>query len=145
MKFHCVGCGNSIPWDGTSLFSYTCRCGGHVFVGEDGRPSFPASVIMQAHEEKPITHLDDIIGVSDYTSPEKDALIAELRSFGFTWMKECEQCKADGTLKWYQQRQELDRRHTQVSERLRLGELTIEEAIKEHVVAEEQVFESKGL
>ena len=144
MKFHCVGCGNSIPWDGTGLFSYTCRCGGNIFVSEDDRPSFPASVLIQMCKKKPVTHLDDIIGVSDYTSPEKDGFIAILQGRGFTWMEECEQCKTDGTLKRYQQRHDLDRRQAHISERLRLDELTIEEAIEEHVAASKQVFSEEA-
>ncbi len=102
----CIGCGNPIPWDGISLFSYTCPCGATVFYDEEtGRIALPASVAIGISKGLSPRHLDGLVGESDHTSPLKDRLIAGLRKRGFIWMEECEQCQKDGTLKRKQDRE----------------------------------------
>lgn len=91
--FHCVGCGGSIPWDGTGLFSYTCSCGATLFADQSHRLSFPASLIMAIHEKRKIPHIDYYLGFSNYISEEKQACYEELRKLGAIWSWECSQCK----------------------------------------------------
>lgn len=130
--FHCIGCGSKIPWDGKGVFSYTCACGGRCFSSEGlHRVALPTGLLLNIGRGRPLPHLDDIVGISDYSSPEKEALIAALRCEGFVWMEQCEQCRADGTLERRRKRQEYQRAMEQTLARARLGELTHEEAIDE--------------
>lgn len=141
---HCVGCGGKISWDGSGMFSYTCPCDATIFADDTtGRIAIPSSLVLQLHKGEAITHLDDLVGVSDYQSPEKEQLINELRSRGFTWMEECEQCRRDGTLRRYQQHRELNEALKQSMARFRLGELTLEESIEE-MTATRKRFEAGG-
>ncbi len=104
--YKCIGCDNQIPWDGTGLFSYTCRCGASIFYNEeDAQLALPASVAIGISKGRSLPHLGDLVGESDYTSPLKESYIALLREKGFIWMEECEQCQKDGTLKREQDRE----------------------------------------
>ncbi len=104
--FRCIGCDAQISWDGTGMFSYTCSCGATVFRNEEtGQITMPGSVAIGISEGRTTPHLGDLVGESNYTSPIKERLVAELREKGFTWMEECEQCQKDGTLKRKQERE----------------------------------------
>ena len=99
MSFKCIGCDRDIGWDGKGTFSYTCPCGALIFYEvETGKLALPTSFILNAAAGRPLPHLNDLLGESDYTSPLKERVIQELRSRGYIWMEECEQCKKDGTL-----------------------------------------------
>lgn len=131
--FHCIGCNAQIPWDGKSLFSYTCPCGATVFANNNtGAPTLPASLVAGlALGNKVLTHLDDLVGNSDYISDEKEAFISALKGLGSIWMSECEQCRADGTFDRHQRLLEVDRRVEAIRRRRALGELTFEESVQE--------------
>ena len=104
--YKCIGCDSQIAWDGTGLFSYTCPCGATIFYNEETEHiALPASVVIGLSKGQNLPHLGDLVGESDYTSPIKEKLIAELREKGFTLMEECEQCQKDGTLKRKQERE----------------------------------------
>ncbi len=106
MHYKCMGCDNTIPWDGTGSFSYTCQCRATVFWDEEtGSVTMPGSVVIGMSKGRSLPHLDDLVGNSDFTSPRKEAFINELKVKGFIWMEECEQCKKDGTLKRKQARE----------------------------------------
>lgn len=97
--YTCVGCNSPIPWDGTGLFSYTCRCGATIFWNEEtGQVALSASVIIGISKGQTLPHLDDLVGNSNFTSPKKTGVSNELAQKGFIWMRECEQCRTDGTL-----------------------------------------------
>ena len=104
--YKCLGCDKSIPWDGSSMFSYTCPCGATVFYNEEtDAMSMPMSVVIGLRQGRASPHLADLVGESNHTSPIKEQLIKELQASGFIWMEECEQCKRDGTLKRRQGRE----------------------------------------
>ena len=106
MSFRCIGCDHQIPWDGKGLFFYTCACRSAIFYNEESRQvSLPASVAIGISLGSSVPHLDDLVGSSSYTSPAKEELIAKLKVMGFIWMRECEQCQKDGTLKKRQERE----------------------------------------
>lgn len=92
-RYHCCGCGRPIPWDGTGLFSYTCRCGATIFADQNHKPAFPASLIIAIHEKREIPHIDYYLGFSNYVSVEKQALYEEFRKLGCLWSWECSRCK----------------------------------------------------
>lgn len=103
---HCIGCGSPISWNGKGMFSYTCPCGSTTLINEETGQLHPVgSIAMQILTKNPVTHLDSIVGESNYTSPEKEQLIKELEFMGFIWMKDCKQCQGDGTLKRKQERE----------------------------------------
>jgi len=106
--FHCIGCGKEISWHGKGLLSYTCLCGATTFIS-DGivLPILPLSPHRALSHGLTPPHLDNLVGNSEWTSPEKEALIAALRVKGAIWMKECEQCQQDGTLERHRKRLEL--------------------------------------
>lgn len=132
MKFHCVGCGSPIPWDGHGIFSYTCRCGGRIFINdESGIPAVPLTVLRGMAAGFPMPHLDDLVGNSEYTSSEKEGMISELRSRGSIWMEECEQCQQDGSLEKHKRRLALNKALDEAAARSALGELNSEEAVAE--------------
>jgi len=97
MPFKCIGCDRDIGWDGEGMFSYTCPCGATIFYAEGGRMAYPFSLIRNLQRNRPLPHLDDLVGESDHSSPIKERMIKELREKGFIWMKECDQCLKDGT------------------------------------------------
>ncbi len=104
--YKCIGCDNQIPWDGKSLFSYTCPCGSTAFYDEEtGNASFPTSILIGVIKRRSLPHLGDLVGESSYSSPTKERFIARLRKMGSIWMEECEQCQKDGTLKKKQDRE----------------------------------------
>ncbi len=103
--YKCVGCDRTILWDGEGTFCYTCQCGATLFYETVTlNPVMPASLIAAIntlHElgVKPASpHIDYYLGDSNYTSGIKDLFIKVLLEMGFVWMKDCEQCKEDGTL-----------------------------------------------
>ncbi len=103
--YKCAGCDSIIPWDGKGSFCYTCQCGATLFYEvETLNPVMPASLIRAInalHElgiEPKSPHIDYYLGDSNYTSVLKDLFIKVLLEMGFIWMKDCEQCKRDGTL-----------------------------------------------
>ncbi len=99
MAWRCVGCDATIPWDGKGLFSYTCGCGGTIFYNDQtSAVASPASLALNFNRGIKLPHLDSLVGKSPYTSPVKEAITKELLSRGFIWMKDCEQCRQDGTL-----------------------------------------------
>ena len=81
-----------------------------------------------------LPHLNDLVGESNYTSDRKTDVVRVLRDKGFIWMKECEQCKKNGTLARYEARLARNNRHREIQERgEREGwgiERTIEELVK---------------
>jgi hypothetical protein len=98
MSYRCVGCDAEIGWNGEGTLCYTCRCDGHIFYNtETGQLVLPSSLIIAIHEKRDLSHLDYLIGKSDFTSPLKERLIEELKSLGAIWMKDCPQCLSDGT------------------------------------------------
>lgn len=104
--YKCLGCDKAIPWDGKCLLSYTCSCGATIFYNEDTQALAPPfSLIRSLQAGTALPHLNDLVGESSHTSPPKEQIISELRSKGFIWMEECEQCKNDGTLKRKQDRE----------------------------------------
>lgn len=105
MGYKCIGCDVDIFWDGIAPFSFTCSCGSTIFYHDVLKSiAIPSSVLIAIHKKQSIPHLDSLVGTSPYTSPVKEAMIKELMEHGAIWMKDCEQCKKDGT---YQR--ELDR------------------------------------
>jgi hypothetical protein len=108
MSIKCIGCDSPVPWDGKGLFCYTCPCGAHIFYDDEtGRPVIPVSLAFALHyKKKDVPHLDYLIGESDYTSPVKEEITRFLIERGAIWMKDCEQCRQDGT---YQQKLERDK------------------------------------
>ena len=72
---------------------------------ETGQLALPASVTIGIIERRGLPHLDDLVGESDHTSQIKEKFIAELQKRDFMWMKDCEQCQKDGTLKRKQERE----------------------------------------
>lgn len=108
MSFKCLGCDRYIGWDGTGAFSYTCRCGATIFYNDEtGAMAFPLSMLRNMSEGTPLPHLNDLVGEANHISPLtlKESVIKELRSKGFIWMEECEQCRKDGTLARKQERE----------------------------------------
>jgi hypothetical protein len=93
MRFHCVGCGSQIPWDGRGLFAYTCPCGATLFANENGKFAVPASLVRAIHEGRELPHLDYYLGKSNYVSLEKQKAYEFLRSLGAKWSWECLQCR----------------------------------------------------
>lgn len=105
-SFKCLGCDRDIGWDGKGMFCYTCVCGSTIFYQVETQSiAFPASLVLSLVAHRSIPHLNYLVGESDFTSPLKERLIEELRSRGFIWMEECDQCKRDGTLKRKQERE----------------------------------------
>lgn len=102
---HCIGCGKRINWDGRGLFSCVCPCYSTTFIdGATGKRFLASRISVQMTMGAPVNHLNDIVGDSDYSSKEKTAFVSELREIGFIWMRECERCREDGTLKKRQER-----------------------------------------
>ena len=136
--FKCIGCDSSINWDGEILFSYTCPCGATIFYreGDEGRISLPASVALGISKGRALPHLEDLVGESEHSSPYKEAMINELVSRGFTWMKDCEQCAKDGTLKRYEDRRSRDKRREEVRQQAKEEDWDIEKTIQELVKAD---------
>lgn len=91
-KYHCVGCGVELAWDGKGLFSYTCPCGATLFADENHRFAFPASLIIGLYEGRELPHIDYYLGWSNYTSEEKEAAYKFLREKGACWSWECDKC-----------------------------------------------------
>jgi hypothetical protein len=103
--YKCIGCDNIIPWDGKTVFSYTCGCGATIFYNEDdGKLTMPASVVINISRGIAKPHLNDLVGEADCSTPIKIKVIQDLVDKGFIWKEECAQCKADGTLKRHQER-----------------------------------------
>ena len=92
-RFHCVGCGSPIPWDGKGAFSYTCRCGATLFADENHNFALPASLIIGLKEGRELPHLDYYLGISNYVSLEKQKAYEELKEQGCVWSWECDKCK----------------------------------------------------
>jgi len=106
MSFKCLGCDRDIGWDGEGMFSYTCICGSRIFYqAETLSIALPFSLVLSLVAHRQGSHLNYLVGESDFTSPLKERLIEALRSRGFLWMEECDQCKRDGTLKRKQERE----------------------------------------
>lgn len=104
--YKCLGCDTYIGWNGKELFSYTCPCGATILYDEETEQiAMPASVIIGISKGRALPHLDDLLGESDFTSPLKERITAELREKGFIWMRECDQCQKDGTLERKLQRE----------------------------------------
>lgn len=91
--YHCVGCGGSIPWDGTGIFAYTCSCGATIFADQNGVPALPASLIIRVKEGRDLPHIDYYLGFSNHVSEEKQRLYEELQKLGAIWSWDCERCK----------------------------------------------------
>ncbi|MBA7664305.1 hypothetical protein ES703_72363 [subsurface metagenome] len=51
-------------------------------------------------------HIDYYLGDSNHTSEIKESVTKQLLEMGFIWMKDCEQCKRDGTLERKLKREE---------------------------------------
>lgn len=132
--YRCIGCDKGISWDGTGLFSYTCPCRATIFWNEEtGQISMPASVVIGISKGKTLPHLDDLVGNSDFTSPQKTGVIEELSAQGFIWMRECEQCKNDGTLAHYEARLRREKRQEEIREQAKQEGWDMERTIQELV------------
>lgn len=138
--YHCVGCGATIPWDGVSSFSYTCPCRATIFICDSNdMPSFSSSMLISMIRRETVRlHLDDLVGVSDYTSAEKTTMIDRLSRFGCTWMKDCPQCLRDGTLTEHEGRRKMEVALQRVRNRAATGELTIKESIAERLAIQKR-------
>jgi predicted RNA-binding Zn-ribbon protein involved in translation (DUF1610 family) len=88
----CLGCGQDIPWDGKTMFCYTCPCGATIFIQEENLYP-PASLVTKISNRQELSHLDYYLGKSNYTSPEKEDFYKLLRKLGATWSWECPDCK----------------------------------------------------
>ncbi len=98
MVFKCVGCDSVIVWDGKGLFSYTCPCGARIWYNdENGALALPCSLIFALVSKTGIPHLEFLIGESAHTSPVKEGVTQALVESGAIWMKDCEQCRRDGS------------------------------------------------
>lgn len=101
MPFRCIGCNALVPWDGKGSFSGKCTCGSHIIYNEDTHelalPTSLAAILHAGRSGGDIPHLDFLVGRADYTSPLKEAMIEVLTKRGAIWMKDCEQCRKDGT------------------------------------------------
>lgn len=95
----CIGCDSPIPWDGKGTFSYTCRCGARIFYDyENMALALPSCLVIARNARKGnIPHLDGLIGRSDHASLIKAEMAARLVGLGAIWMKDCQQCRSDGT------------------------------------------------
>lgn len=98
---------------------------------ETGAPAFPASVLLGMARGLRLPHLDDLVGTSNYTSPEKEEMVRQLQAKGFIWMQDCAQCRNDGTWARRERMKELDQRLADIRARVALGELTVEEGIED--------------
>ncbi len=143
--YKCVGCDAQIPWDGKSMFSYTCGCGSTMFYDEEtGHLSMPCSVALNiGGGGKALPHLNDLVGQSDYSSARKTDVIRTLREQGFIWMNECEQCKKSGTLARYEARLDRERRHEEIRKRSEREGWGLERTIKELVKADKEDISAK--
>ena len=108
LDMKCVGCDAAIPWDGRSLFAYTCPCGATVFYDSDmSQIAMPASVVLAMAGNRPLPHLEFLIGESRHTSEIKDRVRERFIEKGAIWMKDCERCLNDGT---YQKKLDRDKK-----------------------------------
>mgnify|MGYP001574488052 CR=1 FL=1 len=135
--YRCIGCNARIPWDGTGLFSFTCQCGATIFLNDEtGQTAMPSSVIIGVSKGKNLPHLNDLVGNSDFTSVGKQKLISQLRGSGLIWMRECEQCREDGTLEHYESRLRWEQLRRQICEQAHVEGWSIEKTIQELVKAD---------
>lgn len=94
-KYHCVGCGTPIGWDGKSLLAYTCHCRGTIFASSEGKIAPPASLLLSIATGKELPHIDYYLGISNYNSTEKEAIYKILSEKGAVWSWDCtdEKCR----------------------------------------------------
>lgn len=106
-RYHCVGCGRIIPWNGRGVFAYTCPCGARLFAGPKGY-SLPASLIFGVPNGKELPHIDYYLGISDFVSAEKTKALEELKKAGCIWSWDCPKCKDETLfLRWNERRNKL--------------------------------------
>lgn len=93
--FHCIGCNNSIPWDGKCVMCYTCPCGATVFY-RGNELIVPVSLkrylFLSRTQKLQPRHIDYYVGRSSFTSERKEQFIKELEGYGLTWSKDCPEC-----------------------------------------------------
>ena len=94
MSYHCVGCGAPSGWDGQGMWAATCACGAIMLSPdtEDSQHTFPASLILNTIKKEDVPHIDYYLGLSDYESAEKLAMIKVLRDMGSIYSWECNKC-----------------------------------------------------
>lgn len=93
-KFHCVGCGRFIPWNGKGVFAYECPCGATLFADEKGNFSLPASLMSRVvGESREIPHSDHYLGISNFVSMEKQKAFDMLTKLGSVWSWNCKECR----------------------------------------------------
>ena len=92
-RYHCVGCGNPIHWNGKGLFAYTCPCGATLFADRNGKLLIPSSLIKAIAENREPPHIDYYLGKSNHMSLEKLKVIEMLQRLGACWSWECEKCR----------------------------------------------------
>ncbi len=137
--FRCMGCNAQIPWDGTGMFSFTCSCGATIFLSEEtSQVALPVAVALGISEGRTTPHLDDLVGNSDFSSIVKTQIIGELRDKGFTWMRECEQCRTDGTLEHREWRTRREKRRVEILEQALAEDWNIEQIIQAQVEADKE-------
>jgi len=109
----CLGCDRPIPWDGKGSFCYTCPCGATVFYQNEPVTSLmiPVSLsryLMALHQGMKVPapgHIERYVGTSSRNSELKSVFVGLLQRVGLTWMKDCPQCREDGTLQREQKRE----------------------------------------
>lgn len=94
-RFHCVGCGAPIPWNGKDMIAYTCTCRGTLFADEKGNLAPPASLVMAIANKTEFSHIDYYLGISSYVSAEKNKVFEYLSNRGAIWTWNCKKCKKD--------------------------------------------------
>jgi hypothetical protein len=92
----CIGCGKEVP---TALNAPRCHCGSVVYydaaVGGFFMP--PEMVIARLMRIALPAHIESIVGTSRHKSDLKTQLIQTLENQGYTWAKNCPQCKGKHT------------------------------------------------
>jgi len=94
-RFHCVGCGRPIAWDGKGTLCYTCPCGATLFADENHNFALPSSLVIGVVEGRELPHIDHYLGRSNYVSAEKQRAYEDLRKLGCIWSWECKKCKGE--------------------------------------------------
>jgi len=99
--YKCIGCDRPAPdltrQEGKVVY-YSCPCGGCIFYREDWTLYIPISILQALQGKAPFPHLDQILGNSLHTSDIKEAFTIALLEEGAIWMKDCEECRANGNL-----------------------------------------------
>jgi len=85
--YHCVGCGKPFRKN-------PCLCRSMLFAEDNPKVStaFRMREYLAGQTQNQIKHIDNYVGVSDYTSVEKDEVVLLLKYKGATWSWNCKNC-----------------------------------------------------